>query len=63
MPAMPPYLILWDASIARGDKCFTGDKSKRIQRDCNETYHAAVHRSAVWRICPASVVISVGLMA
>jgi hypothetical protein len=46
---------LRDASIACGDKCFTDDEFKRIQRDRNETSNAVFHRSAVWRIRPASV--------
>jgi hypothetical protein len=52
---------LRDASIARRDKC-SGDKFKRIQRDCNDTSNV-LHRSAVWRIRPASVVIGERLVS
>jgi hypothetical protein len=53
---------LRDASIARRDKC-SGDKFKRIQRDCNDTSNTVFHGSAVWRIRPASVVIGERLVS
>jgi hypothetical protein len=62
MPAMSLSLIC-AMHRSRGDKCFTDDEIKRIRPDWNEACDAVFHRSAVWRICPASVVIGIGLMA
>jgi hypothetical protein len=38
-------------------------KFKRIQRDCNDASICASRGNAVWRMCPASVVIGEPLMS
>jgi hypothetical protein len=60
---MSPNLLCAMHQSPRGGECFTGEKFKRIQRDCNDT--SSLSSQAAWcgQICPLSVVIGAGLMA
>jgi hypothetical protein len=51
-----------DASIARGDECFTTRKFKQIQSDCSRADNCALRGAAAWRISPANVVIATSMM-